>query len=339
MSKFIFVTGAAGFIGSHLCQRLLNENYNVIGLDNINNYYDVKLKEKRLKNIESIEKGEWRFYKVNLEDKDYLGKIFEKYNPSVVFHLAAQAGVRYSLENPSQYINSNIVGFHNTIECCIKNKVINFIYASSSSIYGGNTKLPFREKDPVNHPVSLYAATKRSNELIAHSYSHIYGLPCIGLRFFTVYGPWGRPDMAPMIFTKSIYEKKTIEIYNHGQMYRDFTFINDVVEILFLLINKPAKINKNFNTFNPDSSTSWAPNMIFNIGNSNQVNLMRFIRLLEEEIGIRAIKKFKDLQAGDVKSTLANTDLIESWVNYNPNTPIELGIKKFIDWYKNFYNK
>ncbi len=338
MSKIIFVTGAAGFIGSHLCERLLHQNKSVIGLDNINNYYDNKLKEQRLKNLKSINKEKWKFYRVNLENKSYLEKIFDKYEPSVVFHLAAQAGVRYSLENPSQYINSNIVGFHNIIECCRKNKVRNFIYASSSSIYGGNTKLPFNEKDPVNHPVSLYAATKRSNELIAHSYSHIYKLPCIGLRFFTVYGPWGRPDMAPMIFSKAIYEKKPLEIFNHGQMSRDFTYIDDVVEILFRLINKPAKVNGEFNTNNPDPSSSWAPNMIFNVGNSNQVNLMKFISLLEKEIGIKAIKQFKEMKTGDVKSTFSNTDLVESWVNYRPNTPIEVGIKKFIEWYKNYYD-
>ena len=339
MSNFIFVTGAAGFIGSHLCKRLLYENKSVIGLDNINNYYDIKLKNQRLQNLEAISKGEWKFFKGNLEDKSLLEKIFNNYNPSIVIHLAAQAGVRYSLTNPEQYISSNILGFHNMIDLCRKKKVDNFIYASSSSIYGGNTKLPFHEKDPVNHPISLYAATKRSNELIAHSYSHIYGLPCIGLRFFTVYGPWGRPDMAPMIFTKAIYDREPINIFNYGEMSRDYTFIDDVVEILFRLSKKPARVNRQFNTIKPDPSSSWAPNMIFNVGNSNQVNLMKFISLLEEEIGIKSIKNFKEMQAGDVKSTFAKTDLIESWVDFKPNTPIKLGIKEFIIWYKKYFNK
>ena len=338
MKKYIFVSGAAGFIGSQLCERLINENKNIIGLDNINNYYDVKLKEKRLLNIESIKnKGDWKFYKGNIEDQELLKIIFNKYKPKIVVNLAAQAGVRYSLENPYEYINSNIVGFHNIIEYSRQNKVENFIYASSSSIYGGNTKFPFCEDDPVNHPVSLYAATKRSNELIAHSYSHIYGLPCTGLRFFTVYGPWGRPDMAPILFANAISQNKPITIFNQGEMYRDFTYIDDVIEIIYRLIDKPAKGNKIFNTNKPQPSSSWAPYMLFNIGNSNKVKIMEFIRILEKEIGIKAIKHFTHMQIGDVKTTIAETKSIESWVNFRPNTTIELGIKKFIKWYKNYY--
>lgn len=338
MKEYIFVSGAAGFIGSQLCARLINENKNVVGLDNLNSYYDVKLKEKRLLNIESInKKSDWEFYKGNLQDEVLIKSIFKQYNPKVVVNLAAQAGVRYSLENPYEYINSNLAGFQNIIEFSRQNKVENFIYASSSSIYGGNTKLPFSENDPVNHPVSLYAATKRANELIAHSYSHIYGLPCTGLRLFTVYGPWGRPDMAPILFANSISKNKPINIFNHGEMYRDFTFIDDVIEILYRLIKKPAKANLLFNADKPDPSSSWAPYMLFNIGNSNQVKITEFIRILENEIGIKAIKNFTNMQKGDVKSTIADTKSIESWVNFRPNTTIESGIKKFIKWYKDYY--
>ena len=339
MGNFILVTGAAGFIGSQLCERLLKENRNVIGLDNLNSYYDTSLKERRIQNIKSIKtNSKWKFLKLDLENESSLNNIFKEYQFSTVVNLAAQAGVRYSLENPNAYVKSNLIGFNNVIECCRKNSIKNFIYASSSSIYGGNTKLPFSENDPVNHPVSLYAATKRSNELVAHSYSHLYGIPCTGLRLFTVYGPWGRPDMAPMIFTKAISAKKPITIFNKGEMYRDFTFIDDVTEIIFRLTKKPAIANKKFDTYNPNPSSSWAPNMIFNVGNSKQINLMSFINLLEKELGIVAIKNFEKMQKGDVKSTSSETDAIESWIGFKPNTPIELGIKKFINWYKEFYS-
>ena len=339
MENFILVTGAAGFIGSQLCERLLKENINVIGLDNLNSYYDVKLKKRRIENIALVStKSKWKFIKGNIENESVMDQIFEEFKFSTVVHLAAQAGVRYSLENPNAYINSNLIGFNNIIECSQKNKIKNFIYASSSSIYGGNTKLPFSENDPVNHPVSLYAATKRSNELVAHSYSHIYGLPCTGLRLFTVYGPWGRPDMAPFLFSKAISLNQPLTIFNRGEMNRDFTFIDDVIEIIFRLTNKPAKKDHKFDSKSPKPSSSWAPYKIFNIGNSSQINLMEFINLLEKEIGIEAIKTFRDMQKGDVKSTYAKTDEIESWIGFKPNTPIKLGIKKFVKWYKDYYH-
>ena len=271
MSKKVLVTGAAGFIGYHFCQRLLNEGFDVIGLDNLNSYYDVKLKEKRINLLEKKAKNNnsnWTFSKADLIDKDFLKNIFISQKPTIVFNLAAQAGVRYSLNNPSAYINSNILGFHNLIELCKDYSVENFIYASSSSVYGGNKKIPFSEKDAVDHPVSLYAATKRTNELIAHSYSHLFGLPCIGLRFFTVYGPWGRPDMAPIIFAKAIVEKKPINIFNNGDMYRDFTYIDDVIETMFRLIDKPARKNSHYSDESLNPSESWAPYRIFNVGNS-----------------------------------------------------------------------
>ena len=246
--------------------------------------------------------------------------------------------VRYSLTNPEAYIESNLIGFMNIIESCRKTNVNNFIYASSSSVYGGNTKLPFREKNPVDHPVSLYAATKRSNELIAHSYSHLYNIPSIGLRFFTVYGPWGRPDMAPMIFTKSIFEGVPIRIFNNGDMMRDFTYIDDVVEIIIKLINKPALGNKKFNTNEPEPSTSWAPHRIFNIGNQEPIRLMDFVESLEKEIGINAKKTYEGFQQGDVKSTYASIDSLEEWIGYKPYTSISKGIRDFVEWYKIYYN-
>ncbi len=336
----ILVTGAAGFIGFHTCLMLLKKGEKIIGFDNLNNYYSVKLKKERLEILDGLNienKNNWIFIEGNLEDRGLIENIFCEYSPNIVINLAAQAGVRYSQENPLAYINSNIIGFVNLLESCKKRKINNFIYASSSSVYGGNVKLPFSEDDPVNHPVSLYAATKRSNELLAHTYSHIYGLPCIGLRFFTVYGPWGRPDMAPMIFANSILKKEPINIFNNGNMKRDFTYINDVVEIIRRLIKKPPNKYGKFNFENPNPSESWSPYLIFNVGNSEPINLLDFIKVLEEEIGEKAIKSLKPMLAGDVKQTFSDSKKIKDYIQFIPNTPLKRGIKEFVKWYKNYY--
>ena len=337
----ILVTGAAGFIGFHLSRRLLKEGVDVIGIDNLNSYYDPVLKEARLQELSSSansSKGDFYFCNGDLEDNSFIKKTFSDYNPSKVVNLAAQAGVRYSIENPSAYITSNLVGFGNIIECCRHFKVNSLIYASSSSVYGGNTKLPFFEDHGVDHPISLYAATKKSNELIAHTYSHLYGLPTIGLRFFTVYGPWGRPDMALFLFTKSILERKPIQIFNNGQMVRDFTYIDDIIESIVRLLDRPASPDEEFNTLNPRPSTSWAPYRIFNIGNGNPTPLMDYIQAVEDSLGMTAIKEFLPMQPGDVPATASDCSSLESWVGYRPFTPVSEGVKKFVDWYRNFYS-
>jgi len=338
--KTILVTGASGFIGAALVIRLIENGENVIGLDDLNSYYEPKLKESRLKKIDSVLEsahGKWKFYKSSLENKTDLKDIFNTHSPNIVINLAAQAGVRYSLENPSSYIQSNLVGFANLLEQCRHYEVDNLIFASSSSVYGGNKKLPFSESQSVDHPVSLYAATKKANELMAHSYSHLYGIPCTGLRFFTVYGPWGRPDMAPMIFAKSILNKKPINVFNFGKMKRDFTYIDDIVEGVYRCCYKPAYIDKNFDYQNPDQTTSFAPFRIFNIGNSKPVELLRFIEILENELGLKAIKNFLPMQPGDVEATSANTDLLESWIDFRPQTSIEIGVNRFAKWYLDYY--
>ena len=336
----ILVTGSAGFIGAALVQKLLKNGEKVIGIDNLNNYYDINLKIERNKLINltsSNSKGKWKFFNISIEDKNALKEVFEVEKPKIVINLAAQAGVRYSIQNPSAYIQSNIAGFNNILEECKKNKIENLIYASSSSVYGGNKKLPFKETDAVNHPISLYAASKRSNELMAHVYSHLFNLPATGLRFFTVYGPWGRPDMAPMIFTKAIIEKKKINVNNYGKMIRDFTYIDDITESIFRCCFKPATPDKNFDSLNPDPSTSNAPHRIFNIGNSSPIKLLDFIEKLEKEINISAIKEFVEMQPGDVISTESDSKLLQNWINFTPSTKIELGIKELVEWYKLFY--
>ena len=341
MAKYILVTGAAGFIGAHLCKKLLKKDFKVIGIDNLNDYYDPNLKEKRIESINEEakkEKKNWEFIKEDLINYNHLLKIFKNYNPEIVINLAAQAGVRYSLKNPHSYINSNVVGFLNLLECCKEIKVKNLLYASSSSIYGGNIKVPFSENDPANHPVSIYAATKRTNELMAHTYSHLYKISATGLRFFTVYGPWGRPDMAPMIFTDAIVKNKEIEIFNYGEMARSFTYIDDVIEILLKLVEKPATADRNFNAHMPNPSSSWCSHRIFNIGNENSINLFDFIDTLEKTIGKKAIKVYKKMQPGDVPITGADSKLIKEWIGEFPKTSLEIGIKHFVDWYKTFYN-
>ena len=340
MDSNILVTGAGGFIGFHLCKKLIEIGYKVIGIDNLNSYYAKDLKYARLEILNQLKdskRGNWNFTELDLNDKENLKKIFELYAPENVVNLAAQAGVRYSLENPSEYINSNIVGFANLLECCRNFKIKNLLYASSSSVYGGNKKVPFSELDPVNHPVSLYAATKRSNELMAHSYSHLFNLPSTGMRFFTVYGPWGRPDMAPMIFTNSIFKRKQIKIFNYGKMSRSFTYIDDVIEIICRLINKPAQSDKEFSNYEPNPSTSWCPHNILNIGNNNSVKLLDFISYLEKEIGIDAIKDYQSLQKGDVEDTLSDDNILKNYTGDIQYTSIQDGIKKLIIWYKSFY--
>ena len=338
----ILVTGSSGFIGFSLCKDLINKKIPVLGFDNMNSYYDKSLKDSRKKFLISLSKEKNSFFKQinnDLENKESLDRIFGDHNIQTVIHLAAQAGVRYSMENPISYINSNILGFINILENCRNNRINNLIFASSSSVYGGNKQLPFKEKDGANHPISLYAATKKSNELMAHAYSHLYNLPCTGLRFFTVYGPWGRPDMAPMIFTKAILENKEIKVFNNGDLSRDFTYIDDAVAIITELISKPPLINPNFNFSNPDPSSSWAPYKIYNVGNNKGISIMRFIELLENEIGIKAKKLFLPSQPGDVSATAADISSTEFLESSNNRTSMEIGIKNFVKWYKNYYHQ
>tara|TARA_B100000965_G_scaffold406804_1_gene448839 strand:+ start:5801 stop:6823 length:1023 start_codon:yes stop_codon:yes gene_type:complete len=336
----ILITGASGFIGFHLCLRLIREGKSTVGFDNFNSYYDPKLKDARFKILLSEAKSlgvEFKMVKGDLENTSILENTFKEYSPNKVVNLAAQAGVRYSLTNPKAYTQSNLVGFGNIIELCHHFKVEHLVYASSSSVYGGNTKIPFSEHHGVNHPVSLYAASKRANELIAHAYSHLYGLPSTGLRFFTVYGPYGRPDMALFLFTEAILKNEPIKVFNNGEMTRDFTYIDDVIESLIRIINKPPIANDSFDKNEPDPASSWAPHKIFNIGNSRPTPLMEYIDAIENCLGTSAKKVFMPMQAGDVAVTASDTTEIEKWINFKPNTPIEVGVKKFIQWYKDFY--
>ncbi len=336
----ILVTGSSGFIGFHLSKRLLSNNEIVIGLDNMNSYYDIKLKENRLNELKRYSKkvnSEFIFIKGNLEDEKLVNKIFIDHKPKKVINLAAQAGVRYSLENPSAYINSNIIGFKNILEACRHNQVEHLIYASSSSVYGGNENMPFSENQSVDHPVSLYAATKKSNELMAHTYSHLFSLPTTGLRFFTVYGPWGRPDMALFLFTDAILNNREIKVFNNGNMIRDFTYIDDIVEGVFKVIFKTPSPNNTFDKLNPNPSSSWAPYKIFNIGNSNPVKLMDYITTIEEILDKKATKILLPMQPGDVKATSADMNNLENWIDFKPATTIKDGVDKFISWYKDYY--
>ncbi len=333
--KNVLITGAAGFIGFHLSQRLLKEGYTIIGIDDLNDYYDVNLKKSRLALLEQEE--HFSFHQLKLEDKEGIDALFSAHKPQIVVNLAAQAGVRYSLENPYAYIDSNISGFLNILEASRHNPVEHLVYASSSSVYGGNTKMPFAVSDSVDHPVSLYAATKKSNELMAHTYSHLYDIPTTGLRFFTVYGPWGRPDMALFLFTDAIMKNKPIKVFNHGKMKRDFTYVDDIVEGITRLIPKAPQKNEDWDANKADPATSAAPYKVFNIGNSSPENLMRYIEVLEKELGIEAQKEFLPLQPGDVPATYADTSALEEYVNFKPNTSLEEGIAKFVAWYREYY--
>lgn len=333
----ILVTGSAGFIGFHVSKRLLKEGNEVVGLDNVNDYYSVQLKEDRLKQL--IDYPNFTFYKNDLEDLASMQDIFMKEKFDVVINLAAQAGVRYSLENPHAYINSNIVGFMNILECSRHHNIQHLIYASSSSVYGANESLPFSIHDNIDHPMSLYAATKKSNELMAHTYSQLFDLPTTGLRFFTVYGPWGRPDMALFLFTKAILEGKEIDVFNNGDMLRDFTFVNDIVESIFRLTQRPAKRNPKWSGLTPDPGTSYAPYRVYNIGNNSPVKLLDFIEAIEKKLGITAKKKFLPLQAGDVPQTFANVEDLINDIQFKPETKIQDGIDQFIEWYVSYYKK
>jgi UDP-glucuronate 4-epimerase len=322
----ILLTGAAGFIGAATAQRFIDRGDVVVGIDNLNNYYDVNLKRSRLSALTTH--NNFRFAQLDVADREAMAALFASEKFDRVVHLAAQAGVRYSLENPMAYVDSNLVGFANVLEGCRHNHVQHLVYASSSSVYGGNTKMPFSEDDAVDHPVSLYAATKKANELMAHSYSHLYGLPTTGLRFFTVYGPWGRPDMAPILFTRAILEGSPIKVFNHGQMRRDFTYIDDIVEGVVRTLDKAAE---------PASPVSQAPYRIFNIGNSQPVALLDFIGCIEDALGIKAEKHFLPMQDGDVVATFASTDTLNAWVGFNPATGIEIGVARFVAWYRDYY--
>jgi UDP-glucuronate 4-epimerase len=336
----VLVTGAAGFIGFHLSSRLLELGRPVLGFDNVNPYYDPALKRARIAQLQATAQrtgSTFELIEADLENRQVVEATFAQHQPTQVVNLAAQAGVRYSLENPAAYIQSNLVGFGHILEGCRHHGVEHLVYASSSSVYGGNTHLPFSEQHGVDHPMSLYAASKKANELMAHTYSHLYGLPATGLRFFTVYGPWGRPDMALFLFTKAMLAGEPIQVFNNGQMVRDFTYVDDIVESLVRLLDKPAAPDPTFNPEAPDSATSWAPHRVFNIGNSNPIPLMTYIEAVENALGITATKTFLPMQPGDVPATAADTSALEAWTGFKPNTPVKDGVARFVAWYREFY--
>lgn len=332
----IVVTGAAGFIGYHLCEKLTKENIEVLGIDSLNNYYDSELKMNRLKILKDDTLFE--FKEIDISDKGEVCNLFKIYTPDIVVNLAAQAGVRYSIENPYAYLDSNLTGFLNILEACRAYPVKHLLYASSSSVYGGNKVAPFSTNHNVDHPVSLYAATKKSNELMAHTYSHLYDIPTTGLRFFTVYGPWGRPDMAYFSFTKDIIEGNPIKVFNHGKMERDFTYIDDIVEGIVKLIPRAPEKNPDWDESKDELGSSFAPYRVYNIGNNQPVQLMKFINVLEEKIGKEANKQYMEMQPGDVMRTYADVSELERDIDFKPSTSIEDGLGKFVDWYKEYYN-
>ncbi|MBC7942325.1 MAG: NAD-dependent epimerase [Chitinophagaceae bacterium] len=331
----ILLTGAAGFIGSTTALRLLSRHDEVVGLDNLNDYYSVQLKRDRLARLQPH--AQFRFVQMDVADRAGIEKLFAEERFDRVVHLAAQAGVRYSLQNPHAYVDSNIVGFMNVLEGCRHAKVQHLVYASSSSVYGGNTRMPFSEHDSVDHPVSMYAATKKANELMAHTYSHLFGLPTTGLRFFTVYGPWGRPDMALFLFTKAILEGRPIDVFNHGQMRRDFTYVDDIVEGVIRVLDRVAEPDPHYRADTPDPGTSDAPFRVFNIGNHDPVPLLDFIGCIEDALGLTAQKNLLPLQDGDVPATYADVDALREWVGFAPATDIRTGIAHFVRWYRAYY--
>ena len=333
----VLLTGAAGFIGMHVALRLLERGDEVVGLDNLNDYYDVRLKEARLARLTPL--AGFRFVKMSVEDRDGMAALFAAERFDRVVHLAAQAGVRYSLQNPNAYIDANIVGFMNILEGCRHSKVAHLVYASSSSGYGGNEKMPFSEADSVDHPVSIYAATKKANELMAHTYSHLFGLPTTGLRFFTVYGPWGRPDMALFLFTKAILAGEPIKVFNYGKMQRDFTYIDDIVEGVVRTLDRPAEPDAGFDPQAPNPGTSRAPYRVFNIGNQGPVELMAFIEAIEEALGITAQKDLLPIQPGDVPATFSDVSALSAWTGFTPGTPIKEGVAKFVAWYREYFGQ
>ncbi|MBK7514279.1 MAG: NAD-dependent epimerase [Betaproteobacteria bacterium] len=331
----ILITGAAGFIGSTAALRLLARGDEVVGLDNLNDYYSVQLKEDRLARLTPHER--FRFVKMDVADRAGMERLFAEERFDRVIHLAAQAGVRYSLVNPQAYVDSNVVGFMNVLEGCRHTAVQHLVYASSSSVYGGNTRMPFSEHDSVDHPVSMYAATKKANELMAHTYSHLFGLPTTGLRFFTVYGPWGRPDMALFLFTKAILEGRPIDVFNHGRMQRDFTYVDDIVEGVVRVLDRVATPNADYRAESPDPATSNVPFRIFNIGNHHPVPLLDYIGCVEEALGMKAEMNLLPLQDGDVPATYADVDALRDWVGFTPATDIRTGIGRFVEWYRGYY--
>lgn len=331
----ILVTGSAGFIGFHLSQKLLQRGHTVVGLDNLNDYYDVRLKEARLSRL--ADKQNFQFIRADLSDRVVMAKLFASERFDRVVNLAAQAGVRYSLVNPHAYVDANISGFLNILEGCRRARVGHLVFASSSSVYGANTKMPFSVRDPVDHPVSLYGATKKANEVMAHAYASLFGLPCTGLRFFTVYGPWGRPDMVLFLFTKAILEDRPIDVFNYGNMERDFTYIDDIIEGVVRVLDKIPEADPQWDGTHPDPGRSYAPYRIYNIGNNQPVALMRLIEVLEASLGKKAKKNFLPMQPGDVPSTCAEVDDLMEAVGFRPSTPIEIGVKKFVDWYRGYY--
>jgi UDP-glucuronate 4-epimerase len=332
----ILVTGCAGFIGGHLCHKLLERGEEVIGLDNLNEYYDLSLKMGHLSQLQAF--PNFRFFKVDLANRQEIAKIFASEQPQRVVNLAAQAGVRYSIQNPAAYIDSNLIGFANILEGCRHHQIEHLVYASSSSVYGANTQMPFSTHDPVDRPLSLYAATKKANELMAHSYSHLYNLPTTGLRFFTVYGPWGRPDMAIFLFTQAILAGRSIQVFNHGRMKRDFTYIDDIVDGVLKVLDRVPVPNPDWASQSPNPSNSSAPYRIYNIGNNNPVELMELITTLEKCLGLEAKKEFLPMQMGDMLTTYADVDDLIADVGFKPATPISEGLEKFVAWYRDFYN-
>jgi UDP-glucuronate 4-epimerase len=331
----VLVTGAAGFIGMHVSERLLARGDEVIGLDNLNDYYEVSLKEARLARLSAH--PAFTFAHANVADRNFIAEFFSQVRPRRVVHLAAQAGVRYSLSNPHAYIDSNITGFANILEGCRHNAVEHLVFASSSSVYGGNVNLPFREDQPVDHPISLYAATKKANELMAHTYSHLYGLPASGLRFFTVYGPWGRPDMAMFLFTNSILRGKSIDVFNEGKMWRDFTYIDDIVESVIRVLDKPPEADPKFDRVRPHPARSWAPYRVLNVGNHRPVELLTYIKTLEKILSKSAILNLLPMQAGDVPATNADTSALQMLTGFVPTITVDEGIRRFVDWYRGYY--